>query len=123
MRRSLIAIVGGDSMRSCGIIGACCTARRASTMIVTFGTCGARRWKAIGPLWRRLSEARSTGVLNYNRPYGVYTNTGTRRMRQVITYLRVSTDKQGKSGLGIEAQRDTVARFIAAEGCEALGVY
>ena len=44
-------------------------------------------------------------------------------MRQVISYLRVSTDKQGKSGLGIEAQREAVARFIAAEGCELLGEY
>jgi DNA invertase Pin-like site-specific DNA recombinase len=44
-------------------------------------------------------------------------------MRQVISYLRVSTDKQGKSGLGIEAQREAVARFIAAEGCEVLDEY
>ncbi len=44
-------------------------------------------------------------------------------MGQVISYIRVSTDKQGKSGLGIEAQRAAVARFIAAEGCEALGEY
>jgi DNA invertase Pin-like site-specific DNA recombinase len=44
-------------------------------------------------------------------------------MRQVFSYLRVSTDKQGKSGLGIEAQREAVARFIVAEGCEALGEY
>jgi DNA invertase Pin-like site-specific DNA recombinase len=44
-------------------------------------------------------------------------------MRQVISYLRVSTDKQGKSGLGIEAQREAVARFIAAEACEVLGEY
>ena len=42
-------------------------------------------------------------------------------MRQVISYLRVSTDKQGKSGLGIEAQREAVARFVEAEGCELLG--
>jgi len=44
-------------------------------------------------------------------------------MRQVISHLRVSTDKPGKSGLGIEVQREAVARFIAADGCEALGEY
>lgn len=42
-------------------------------------------------------------------------------MQQVVTYIRVSTDRQGKSGLGIEAQREAVARFIAAEGLEVLG--
>lgn len=30
-----------------------------------------------------------------------------------IAYLRVSTAQQGRSGLGIEAQREAVARFIA----------
>lgn len=29
-----------------------------------------------------------------------------------ISYLRVSTDKQGRSGLGIEAQRDAVASYL-----------
>jgi DNA invertase Pin-like site-specific DNA recombinase len=37
-------------------------------------------------------------------------------MRQVISYIRVSTDRQGKSGLGIEAQRAAIARFVEAEG-------
>jgi DNA invertase Pin-like site-specific DNA recombinase len=41
-----------------------------------------------------------------------------RVMRQVVSYIRVSTGKQGKSGLGIEAQRDAITRFAAAEGCE-----
>lgn len=31
---------------------------------------------------------------------------------RLISYLRVSTDKQGKSGLGLEAQRDAVNRFL-----------
>jgi DNA invertase Pin-like site-specific DNA recombinase len=41
-------------------------------------------------------------------------------MRQIVSYIRVSTGKQGKSGLGIEAQREAIARFAAAEGCEIL---
>jgi DNA invertase Pin-like site-specific DNA recombinase len=42
-------------------------------------------------------------------------------MRQVIAYYRVSTDRQGRSGLGLSAQREAVARFIAAEHLELLG--
>lgn len=44
-------------------------------------------------------------------------------MRQVVAYLRVSTDRQGKSGLGIEAQREAVARFATAEGLEVLAEF
>jgi DNA invertase Pin-like site-specific DNA recombinase len=44
-------------------------------------------------------------------------------MRQVVTYIRVSTAQQGKSGLGIEAQRAALARFVEAEGCEVLAEF
>ncbi len=37
-------------------------------------------------------------------------------MTQFIAYYRVSTDKQGKSGLGIDAQRRTVAEFAGITG-------
>jgi DNA invertase Pin-like site-specific DNA recombinase len=33
-----------------------------------------------------------------------------------VSYLRVSTDRQGKSGLGLEAQRQAVADFVHGEG-------
>jgi hypothetical protein len=32
-----------------------------------------------------------------------------------VSYLRVSTDKQGRSGLGVEAQLEAVARYLTAE--------
>src|SRR3974390_2017380 len=41
----------------------------------------------------------------------------------VIAYIRVSTDKQGKSGLGLEAQREAVARFAASESLEVAGEF
>src|SRR5277367_1066062 len=44
-------------------------------------------------------------------------------MRQVVTYIRVSTAQQGRSGLGIEAQREALARFAEAEGCEILAEF
>jgi Resolvase, N terminal domain len=34
----------------------------------------------------------------------------------LITYIRVSTSQQGRSGLDIEAQRQTLAHFAQAEG-------
>jgi DNA invertase Pin-like site-specific DNA recombinase len=33
----------------------------------------------------------------------------------MIAYLRVSTDRQGRSGLGIDAQREAIGRFAEAE--------
>ena len=41
----------------------------------------------------------------------------------IIAYIRVSSDKQGKSGLGLEAQRDAIARFAASESLEVAGEF
>jgi DNA invertase Pin-like site-specific DNA recombinase len=40
----------------------------------------------------------------------------TREPKPVIEYIRVSTQQQGKSGLGLEAQREAIERFAKAEG-------
>jgi DNA invertase Pin-like site-specific DNA recombinase len=37
-------------------------------------------------------------------------------MRSAICYIRVSTAKQGRSGLGLEAQQSALRRFAEAEG-------
>ena len=44
-------------------------------------------------------------------------------MQQAVAYYRVSTARQGRSGLGIEAQREAVERFAAAEGFDLIGEF
>jgi DNA invertase Pin-like site-specific DNA recombinase len=67
----------------------------------------------------------ATEIDGANKPLmGVYslfaTAQGHPAMKTAIAYLRVSTGQQGKSGLGIEAQREAIARFAEAEGLTVL---
>src|SRR5450755_1938217 len=45
------------------------------------------------------------------------------KRNRAVVYYRVSDIKQGKSGLGLEAQRVAVEAYIAANGCTQLGAY
>jgi DNA invertase Pin-like site-specific DNA recombinase len=45
------------------------------------------------------------------------------KSRTLIGYVRVSTGAQGRSGLGIEAQREALQRFAETEGFEVTRVY
>ena len=42
--------------------------------------------------------------------------TTTATSKEAFGYVRVSTREQGRSGLGLDAQRDTIERFAKAEG-------
>jgi DNA invertase Pin-like site-specific DNA recombinase len=44
-------------------------------------------------------------------------------MATAVAYYRVSTARQGKSGLGIEAQKAAVQRFAEAEGFDVIGEF
>src|SRR6516225_1527034 len=48
--------------------------------------------------------------------YGFSENRHNDMTRPVVAYVRVSTGRQGKSGLGFGAQSEAIARFAAAEG-------
>jgi len=48
------------------------------------------------------------------------TRTASRRF---AAYLRVSTESQGRSGLGLEAQRQAVAVYLAQHGGELLAEF
>lgn len=44
-------------------------------------------------------------------------------MKPIISYIRVSKPKQGRSGLGLEAQQATIAGFCAAYGYQIAGEF
>ena len=44
-------------------------------------------------------------------------------MPQIVAYVRVSTAQQGKSGLGMEAQREAIARFCQGQGLDVLAEF
>jgi DNA invertase Pin-like site-specific DNA recombinase len=44
-------------------------------------------------------------------------------MEQAIAYLRVSTQRQHRSGLGLDAQRSSIARFAATESLKIAAEY
>ncbi len=46
-----------------------------------------------------------------------------RAARRFIAYYRVSTDRQGQSGLGLEAQRKAVADYLRGGAWELVGVF
>jgi len=44
-------------------------------------------------------------------------------VRSFVTYQRVSTDKQGRSGLGLDAQAAAVASYVEGVGGQVVGAY
>src|ERR671916_2292000 len=55
--------------------------------------------------------------------YAPHEATMSDALRPLVSYLRVSTDRQGRSGLGLEAQRTTIAQFAAANGYAVVAEY
>lgn len=48
---------------------------------------------------------------------------GTPAVHPLVGYYRVSTDKQGRSGLGLDAQREAVDRYVSAIGGVLVGQF
>lgn len=48
---------------------------------------------------------------------------GESAVQKIVAYFRVSTAKQGRSGLGLEGQQAAVDAFVSRRGCEVLATY
>ncbi len=44
-------------------------------------------------------------------------------IKKMVGYVRVSTERQGKSGLGMEAQQAEIEKYTSSSGCELLETY
>jgi hypothetical protein len=49
--------------------------------------------------------------------------TRTSKSKPIVAYMWVSTAQQGRSGLGVEGQREAIGRFVQAEGFEVVGEF
>jgi DNA invertase Pin-like site-specific DNA recombinase len=47
----------------------------------------------------------------------------TMREQRFVSYFRVSTDKQGRSGLGLDAQREAVSQFLSGRGAAVIAEF
>jgi len=69
--------------------------------------------------WRQEMGLTAWSSLTYTIPTTSVDGFGTQAktiMTKAIAYIRVSTEQQGKSGLGLEAQRQAIMRFAEVEG-------
>lgn len=48
---------------------------------------------------------------------------GKSAVQKIVSYFRVSTAKQGRSGLGLEGQQAAIDAFVLRRGCEVIGAY
>src|SRR5262249_25407589 len=82
-------------------------------------------------IWRRGLRARASGAPTLRKIFHTPLDLKQRRaislqrwtqckgratVRSAVAYIRVSTKRQGRSGLGLEAQQEALARFAEAEG-------
>jgi DNA invertase Pin-like site-specific DNA recombinase len=76
-------------------------------------------WWPTGLQWFRVD--RYAPAVTCRRSFTCYISAAMHN--QLIAYRRVSTQKQGRSGLGLEAQRTAIANFAKTEGLKVIGEY